>query len=293
MPFNFEDIGNRLKAFRLGTGLSADEISSRVGISRTALYRYEKGQLVKLDKLDKLAELLDVSVATLLGVGIEYIPSSIAYFERLRQIEETAEQIIVLAGPISFLLGSERFEAMLQQVLVESIPDNIPDRSRHIKDVEKVMEILRERKTLYLQRRPAVVNLISALQIERFLRSGFVGRPFLPESEYRERRELARQEVEHFASVVEEEPIGVQVGLITEPLPNTGFQIFRQPDRKILSVSPFRLSEQPNIRLGVAMITSAPEALSLHEKMVDEMWRTALKGQEAARYLRVLIASAN
>src|ERR1700734_3644015 len=106
----FDDIGNRLKAFRLGSGLSAEDIAAKLGISRTALYRFEKGELAKIETLEKLAELLDVSIPTLLGVGIEYIPSAVAYFERMRQIEQTTEQIIVLAGPISFLLASERFE---------------------------------------------------------------------------------------------------------------------------------------------------------------------------------------
>src|SRR5262249_35211774 len=72
----FDDIGNRLKAFRLGSGLSADEIAARLGISRTALYRFEKGELAKIETLEKLAELLSVSVPTLLGVGVEYVASA-------------------------------------------------------------------------------------------------------------------------------------------------------------------------------------------------------------------------
>ncbi|MBC7778891.1 MAG: helix-turn-helix transcriptional regulator, partial [Proteobacteria bacterium] len=100
MALRFDDIGNRLRAFRLGSGLSADEIARRLDISRAALYRFEKGELAKIDTLEKLSELLGVSVPTLLGVGVEYIGSAVAYFERLRQIEESADQIIVLAGPI-------------------------------------------------------------------------------------------------------------------------------------------------------------------------------------------------
>src|SRR6516162_1102441 len=130
MPIRFDDIGNRLKAFRLGSGLSADEIASRLDISRTALYRFEKGELVKIETLEKLAELLGVSVPTLLGVGIEYIGSAVSYFERMRQIEETAEHIIVLAGPISFLLASPAFEEALPEVLSESIPEDVPNRAR-------------------------------------------------------------------------------------------------------------------------------------------------------------------
>ena len=71
MTIRFDDIGNRLKAFRLASGLSADEIAGRLGISRTALYRFEKGEVAKIETLERLSELLNVSVPTLLGVGVE------------------------------------------------------------------------------------------------------------------------------------------------------------------------------------------------------------------------------
>ena len=87
MPFRYDEIGNRLKAYRLGSGLSADEIANQLSISRTALYRFEKGELAKIETLERLAELLEVSVPSLLGVGIEYIPSAVTYFERMRKIE--------------------------------------------------------------------------------------------------------------------------------------------------------------------------------------------------------------
>jgi transcriptional regulator with XRE-family HTH domain len=289
LAFRYDDIGNRLKAFRLGSGLSAEQIARRLGISRTALYRFEKGELVKIETLEKLAELLGVSVPTLLGVGIEYIGSAVSYFERMRQIEETAEHIIVLAGPISFLLASAAFEAALPAVLSESIPEDVPNRTRALEDVKQIMAVLRERKQMYKKRQPIVVNLISAVEIERFLQSGFIGRNALPDKLREERRALARAEVAHFASVIEDEPLGVQIGIVPDILPHAGFQIFRQPDRQILSISPFRLGEHPNVRVGMAMITSAPEALALHQKAVQEMWRRTIKGPAAARYLRNLM----
>src|SRR6201997_1654173 len=122
MAIRFDDIGNRLKAFRLGSGLSADEIANRLGISRTALYRFEKGELAKIETLEKLAELLGVSIPTLLGVGVEYVASAGAYFERLRQIEEAPDHIIVLAGPISYLPPSAAFDRTLEEVLRKSVP---------------------------------------------------------------------------------------------------------------------------------------------------------------------------
>ena len=290
--FRYDEIGQRLRAFRLASDLSADEVSRRIGISRTALYRLEKGELVKIETLEKLADLLDVSIPTLLGVGIEYIASAVAYFERMRQIEETAEQIIVLAGPISFLLASDRFERHLEAVLRESVGDDVPDRPRALADVAKIMAVLRERKETYQRRKPNVLNLISAVELERFLHQGFVGRPLEP-AELAERRALARAEVQHFLDVITEEPIGIQIGIVRDTLPYTGFQIFRQPDRKVLVQSPFRLGEQPNVRVGVAMITSAPEALALHEKVVADMWRRALKGSAAASFLHKLLRSSS
>ncbi len=290
MAFRYDDIGNRLKAFRLGSGLSADEIAKRLGISRAALYRFEKGELVKIDTLEKLAELLGVSVPTLLGVGVEYIASAVSYFERLRQIEETAEHIVVLAGPISYLLASDSFDEKLAEVLSESVPENLDDRARALKDVAEIMTILHGRKETFLKRRPGIVNLVSSSEIERFLRDGLVGRQGLPEKARRVRRVQAQTEVAHLAEIIEKEPIGVQVGIVLDTLPHTGFQIFRQPDRQLLSLSPFRLGEQPNVRVGVAMITAAPEALALHRKSVEEMWRRALKGAAAAQSLRDLMA---
>ncbi len=289
MPLRFDDIGNRLKAFRLGSGLSAEEIAQKLGISRTALYRFEKGELAKIETLENLAELLGVSVPTLLGVGVEYIASAVAYFERMRQIEESAEHIIVLAGPISYVLSSDAFDRALGEVLRESLPDAIAARERALAQIDELMAVLSARKETYRRRRPAIVNLISGAEMERFLRNGLVGRLDLPENLRRERRALARAEAGHFTALMENEPIGVQIGIVLDTLPHTSFQIFRQPDRKILALSPFRLGEEPNIRVGVAMITSAPEALALHEKMARELWASALKGPAAVRFMRTMM----
>src|SRR5438874_1182471 len=289
MPLRFDDIGNRLKAFRLGSGLSADEIANRLGISRTALYRFEKGELAKIETLEKLAELLSVSVPTLLGVGVEYVGTAVAYFERMRQIEETSEHIIVLAGPISYLLASENFDPVLEEMLRESVPDKVEGRKRALEQVAELMVVLRQRKASYRRRAPGIVNLIAASEMARFLRNGLVGRHDLAETTRAERRKLARIEAEHFTAMMADEPIGVQIGIVPDTLPHASFQIFRQPDRQVLALSPFRLGEEPNIRVGVAMITSAPEALALHDRVAKDLWRRALKSRAAVEFMRNLM----
>ena len=289
MSIRFDDIGNRLKAFRLGSGMSADEVAKRIGISRTALYRFEKGEVAKIETLERLAELLDVSVPTLLGVGVEYIASAISFFERLRQIEEESDHITVLAGPVSYLLASDDFDATLEDVLAESIPAEADDRRGILRQLGELMSILRQRRASYAERQPGVLNLISGAEIDRFLRNGLVGRLDLDDDVRTARRAKARDEARHLVRLMEEQPIGVQIGIVPGALPHTSFQIFRERERKILALSPFRLGEQPNIHAGIAMITSAPEALSLHETAVEDMWRRALKGPEAAAFLRDLI----
>jgi len=289
MAVRFDDIGNRLKAFRLASSLSADEIAAKLGISRTALYRFEKGELAKIETLEKLAELLGASIPTLLGVGVEYIGSAVAYFERMRQIEESCEHIIVLAGPISYLLASDAFDRSLAEILRESVPPQAADRKRALDQVEELMKVLHQRKQAYRRRQPGIVNLIAATEMERFLGNGLVGRLDLPGKTRSARRALARAEAEHFSALMADEPIGVQIGIVPDTLPHASFQIFRQPDRQILALSPFRLGEEPNIRVGVAMITSAPEALELHQRMAKELWQRALKGPAAVKFMRELM----
>src|SRR3954471_24888149 len=281
MAFRYEEIGQRLKAFRMGSGLGADEIARKIGISRTALYRFERGELAKIDPLAKFA--------TLLGVGIEYIPSAVSYFERMLQIEETAEQIVILSGPISFLLASDDFQATLQEVLTENITKGVANPARALSDIPLIMEILAQRKELYRKRRPAIVNLMSAFELERFLDHGFVGRKGMPDEVLRRRKALARAEIEHFGRLLERQPIGVQIGIVPDTLPHTGFQIFRQPGRTLLAMSPFRLGGEPNVRVGVAMITSAADGVSLHEAAIQDMWNRALKGERAAHFLHRLL----
>ena len=110
--------------------------------------------MAKIETLEKLADLLDVSVPTLLGVGVEYIASAVSYFERMRQIEETAEHIIVLAGPISYVLASDGFDRALGEVLREWVPEASPPASARSTQIDELMDVLRQRKESY-RRAPA------------------------------------------------------------------------------------------------------------------------------------------
>ncbi|WP_404935237.1 helix-turn-helix domain-containing protein [Nitratireductor sp. L15S-10] len=285
----FSDIGARLRAYRLGRGLAPDELAEKLGISRAALYRAEKGEIRKIEMLTSIADVLGVSLPSLMGVGVEYVSSAIAFFERMRQLEDDCQQVIGLFSPVSYLLTSDAYDDALQEVLRESVPAEVDPDDSAGEVVDALIDILRARKKAFRLRRPLIVSLIASADLEGFLLHGLIGRHDLPPDVVDKRRLQARREAEYILSMLREQPIGIQIGIVREPVPATSFQIFRQQDRSVLAISPFRLGEQPNIRVGVALITSAPEAMTLHEDIAERLWGDALKGDEAASYLETMI----
>ncbi|WP_295811282.1 helix-turn-helix transcriptional regulator [uncultured Nitratireductor sp.] len=285
----FSDIGARLRAYRLGKSLAPDELAEKLGISRAALYRAEKGEIRKIEMLTSIAQELGVSLPSLMGVGVEYVSSAIAFFERMRQLESDCQQVIGLFSPVSYLLTSDAYDEALREVLRESVPPEVDPEGTSGPVVDALLDILRARKEAFRLRRPLIVSLIASADLEGFLLHGLIGRHDLPPDIVDKRRLQARREAEYILAMLREQPIGIQIGIVREPVPATSFQIFRQQDRSVLAISPFRLGEQPNIRVGVALITSAPEAMALHEDIAERLWGDALKGDEAAGYLETMI----
>lgn len=285
-----KEIGRRLKAYRRGSGLKAEEIAHRLNISRSALYRMEAGEIVKIETLDTLAHVLNTSLASLLGVGVEYYPKAGAYFERMRQLEAAADQVIARFMPISFLLTTVEYSTHLRQMLIESLPPDelLPEA---LAEIETIMAILGTRKSAH---KPRVVALMSVPEVERFLQLGVIGRFGLPYEEWTRRRIAAHREIENISHFLTDPRPGIEVGLVDETLPNVAFQLFQSKKETVLTVSPFRISEMPNIRHGVATVTAAPEAVALYEKLTADLWNRALKGpRAAARLTEVIARSAN
>ncbi len=287
----FAEIGQQLRAYRMESGLRAEEIASRLGVSRAALYRYEKGEVIKLDTVKRLAELLKVSPLSLLGIGVEYYSRPPGYFERLRQIEEGADQILQAFGPICYLTTSDRYDDALASALNEAARLPGIDRSAAQVTVEQVLSLLIARKRAYQQRKPGIIALISASSIRAFLEQGLTPGVALPDSVREEGRAIARAEIERIASQMEIEPMGLQFGLLTNAEPTSGFVILRARDRATLAVNPFHGDGVPLQQTGVAMITGADEAVAAHQRVAESLWRDALRGPPAAAAVRELIAA--
>jgi transcriptional regulator with XRE-family HTH domain len=287
----FTEIGQQLRAYRLESGLRAEEIAARLGVSRAALYRYEKGEVIKLDTIQRLAELLKISPLSLLGIGVEYYNRPIGYYERLRQTEETADQILQLLGPVCYLTTSDSYDAALGEVFDEAASQAGADRAAMRSVSEQVMDILAARKRMYSIRRPGIIAMICEGDIQHLLDQGVAASIPVSDRARRMCRQVAVGEVEHIASLMETEPMGLQFGLLTGATPTTAFKILRARDRVSLAINPFRPDTHPSAQTGVAMITSADEAVAAHQRVAEANWRDAMKGPAGATRIRQMLAA--
>jgi transcriptional regulator with XRE-family HTH domain len=287
----FSEIGQQLRTYRLESGLRAEEIAARLGVSRAALYRYEKGDVIKLDTIKRLAELLKISPLALLGIGVEYFNRPAGFSERIRQIEETADQILQVHGAISYLNTSDAYDATLGAAFNE-LAEAAQDRAGQRAVADQLLGILADRKRQYVVRRPGIIAMVSTFAIQRFLQLGVAGALPLSERLRRIGREVAATEIENVARIMESAPMGLQFGLLPEPAEyGGGFIVFRARDRASVAINPFQPDLPPQAASAVALVTGADEALAAHQRVAEANWRDAIKGATGAARVRELLAA--
>ncbi len=286
----FSDIGQQLRAYRLESGLRAEEIAGRLGVSRAALYRYEKGEVIKLDTVQRLAELLKISPLSLLGIGVEYYSRPIGFLERLRQIEETADQVLQIDGPVSYLITTAGYDAAFAAALDDAASGSGGESAALRAAGEQVLGVLAARKRMYGLRRPGIICIVTGARVAAFLRHGVAAGLDVSEPVRAHCRRAAAAEVTRIAEYMDSEPMGLQFGLLGGGEPAGAFTILRARDRASLAVNPFRPDSPPLAAAGVAMITGAEEAVDTHQRVAETLWREAVKGPAAAARLRELLA---
>lgn len=81
------DIGQRMKLRRKELKLSADVVAEKLGVSRSTVFRYEKGEIEKLPTniLDSVAEVLETTPAFLMGWENESVTHIETIFNQLEQ----------------------------------------------------------------------------------------------------------------------------------------------------------------------------------------------------------------
>ncbi|MEG0635516.1 MAG: helix-turn-helix domain-containing protein [Pseudomonas putida] len=285
---DYEAIGERLRAFRIGRQLNADQVAEKLGISRAAVYRLELGKIVKLETLERLAELLKVSLTSLLGSDTEYFDNALGYFERMRQLEARSSSIISYFDPFSYLLTTPGYSELFKTMLYEARPQGFSAAQAAMED--QILSILDERKCTFSRQKFQVKSIVSLRQIERYLHIGLVGRLDLPPSVRMERALLARREIENLISVVDSNSDHPNIYLIDEALPSATFQIFEQPTTRYVAVSPYRLGELPNLHVGIASVTSSAQAVDMYKSMSTDLLSRAYSGRDATQKLQQLLA---
>ena len=292
----FTEIGQQLRAYRLESGLRAEEIAARLGVSRAALYRYEKGEVIKLDTIQRLAELLTISPLSLLGIGVEYYNRPVGYMERIRQIEETADQILQVDGILCDLTTTAAYDNALAAALAEAADQSGTERAAARTAGDQILGILEARKRIYAARKPGIITITPVARMRHLLERGIA--PAIAASDAMRRlcRDAAAAELHHVADMMEAEPMGLQFGLLPTAEPAGSFKILRSRDRAALAVNPFRADAAPGpapgAAIGVAMITRADEAITAHQRVAEALWRESVKGPAAAAAVRELVKAA-
>jgi transcriptional regulator with XRE-family HTH domain len=285
----FADIGQQLRAYRMESGMRAEEIAARLGVSRAALYRYEKGEVIKLETIRRLAELLKVSPLSLLGIGIEYFARPGAFQERLRGLEEQADQILIVGGAFCYGVTTEAFDGAVAEAWTQAVAAG-SDRPAQLSLVEQTLGAMAARKRLHQQKRPTTICVLSESALVAALQEGIAPGLPVPEATRTRCREAAHREAENVASLMESVPIGLQLGLATGAQPTATFMVLRGRERAHIVTSAIPADTPPGAVTGVAGITAAEEAVTIYQRVAEAMWRDAAKGAEAAQRVRDLIA---
>lgn len=271
------DVGRRLKTLRASTNLTIDSAARSVGVSRALLYRYEAGNIVKLDTLERLARLYGTSTTALLGLGHEYIVNSVLFFERLDSLEQEAEHITTVFGPLAYVLTTDGFDDALALALAHESGADVLTAA----ELQRLRRALRRRKANLRERKPGYVNIIPIAEIERYLVTGLGSASEMSNADRNAQRRQALNEIQHLCALIEKPPMGVQIALTERPLPTAGFQVLRLKTQRLLVTSPFRIGEPVNLRYGIATISSDEQALRLHASLIARLWEGALTGSRA------------
>lgn len=69
-------LGERIKILRTAKSLTQEELGAKLGLKKQTIYKYEKGIVTNIpsDKLEQMAEILNVSPAYLMGWETETEP---------------------------------------------------------------------------------------------------------------------------------------------------------------------------------------------------------------------------
>ena len=285
----FNDIGEKLRAFRLQSGLRAEEIAARLGVSRAALYRYEKGDVVKIETVKRMAELLNISSSSLLGAEYEYYTHNFAFQRIFEGLLNDADSVIFVGNAVCPLLLSRGSVAFINKHIIAGDQPAMYDggnlRSQVRRPAGALQGMLRAAGSL-----KSVTFICDRYSIEFFLTFGINANTYLDADMREDARSAAKNEMIHLANIAKDTPMGTQIGVLASGRLSMPFCVIESRDVIRVCIAPFPLDTVREATLGVATVTSAEKAVRVHREIAETAWSNSLKGHDAACFIDQMIS---
>ena len=75
---NKNELGKRIKLYRVGMGLSQQEVADQIGVSQQTYSKYEKGTKIDNEIIIKLCKVFDITSDELLGIKDDIKPKKVS-----------------------------------------------------------------------------------------------------------------------------------------------------------------------------------------------------------------------
>lgn len=154
-------LNDRIKKARADSGLTLEEVSLKVGVSRQTIQKYESGIISNIpsDKIEKIAKALDVSPAYLMGWEDEPTKDTetlIKSIPNLMPLPYSSGRTVPLIGTIACgtpILADENVEKEIK------LPDNITaDFCLRCKGDSMINARIHDGDIVYIKKQPMVEN---------------------------------------------------------------------------------------------------------------------------------------
>ena len=150
------NVGERIKQRRKSMKMSADQLAERVGVSRSTIFRYEKGDIEKLptNKLTDIAEILQTTPAYLMGWDTDDEKKLISMYNQLSEIRQKkvynfAKNQLHEQNSITSLNNSMEKESEVYTLAAHS---SNPDKKYTEEEIKHIQSVLAEARKKHLNK---------------------------------------------------------------------------------------------------------------------------------------------
>ncbi len=287
----FPSVCENIQTFKRATGTRTDEFAQRLGTSLASAYRYEKGDISRIETICQLSTLMNVSVATLLGASSEQYSNLDRYLDRMWQIDQLTDRAFRISSPLIYQTTSDAYDLVLRQI-IEEIAVKMPRDEAAIRKLgNRLQGLLEKRKRLFRIKQPSLTSIVIESRLRDLLAVGVAGGVDISSRLRAKAQKVAADEAEGVAKQMEECQDGIRIGFLDEPCLTSSFELLYEPGRTFLVVNPLALDGNPLMTMNVAMIATDRDTLPTYSQIADAAWERAIKGKAGAAKIRAMIAS--